>query len=88
MRLKLIGLLLLGAVVASVADGSSINITPRKLSASTDGVSGSITRDRIIARIRPASRGSKVTANKNRNLAIIDKSKIKKSTVGMSVNAR
>ena len=88
MRLKLIGLLILGAIVASMADGSSVSVTPRKLSASTDRVSGSITRDEIIARIRPASQGSKVTANKNRNLGIINKSKIKKSTVGMSIRAR
>jgi len=104
MRLKFIVFFVLGITIISLADGSSVSVTPRnlnastdgsrvsvtprRLSASTDGISGSITRDAMIARIRPASHGSKVTVNKNKNLDIVNKSKIEDSTVGMSIHAK
>jgi len=84
--------IVLGIFIASstwlMADGSSISITPREIRASTDQISASIRRDRIEARIgRNSHGGSKVKVNKNRNLGIVNKSKINASTVGMSIQA-
>ncbi len=88
MKLILLGIFILGSAMA-MADGSSVSITPRELRATTDNASAVVRRDRIEARIHQPSRGgSKVTANKNTNLGLVNKSKVEDSTVGISISAK
>jgi predicted RNA-binding protein (virulence factor B family) len=88
MKLPFISLWILGSTML-MADGSSVSISSKELRAATDNASAVVRRDRLEARIyQPSRGGSKVSANKNKNLNVVHKSKIDNSTVGMSISAK
>ena len=89
MKLMLATLLMMGSVLA-FADGSSVSVSPHELRASNGRATAVVSENRlaVIAHRPPSHGGSKVQANKNKNLGIVNKSTIDNSTVGMSVSAR
>ena len=87
MKSILIGIFTLGSSLA-IADGSSVSVTPNELRAESNHASAVVRTQELSAKLhRPSHGGSKVTANENTNLGIVNKSKVNKSTIGMKVHA-